>query len=155
MHATFRMFRGFNASQILRQTALWGAALVAVCLVSCGSAPAPKERKGRIIALTDQILSTGGTDTVRFGRLGSGEIAVLQLWLENKASKPVAITSYDRTCGCTTLEFDNQPIKPGDAKRITLTFDSRGEYGWQLKVLDIKLAGAAEPLRIFVEADVK
>ena len=49
---------------------------LAALAVGCGTSPRAVERKGRIISLTDSILTTGGTDTVRFGRLGSGEIAV-------------------------------------------------------------------------------
>ena len=128
---------------------------LAALAVGCGTSPRAVERKGRIISLTDSILTTGGTDTVRFGRLGSGEIAVLRLWLANDASRPVAVASYRRSCGCTTLEFDAQPIAPGDARQVTLTFDSRGERGWQLKALDITLAGGQRPLRLFVEADIK
>lgn len=124
-------------------------------VASCGSQPATRERKGRIITLSDEILAAGGTDTVRFGRMRSGEIAVLRLWLANEASKPVAVVSYDRSCGCTTLEFDTQPITPGDARQVTLSFDSRGEKGWQLRTLDVRMAGAARPLRLFVEADVE
>ena len=120
---------------------------LAALAVGCGTSPRAVERKGRIISLTDSILTTGGTDTVRFGRLGSGEIAVLR--------RPVAVASYRRSCGCTTLEFDAQPIAPGDARQVTLTFDSRGERGWQLKALDITLAGGQRPLRLFVEADIK
>ena len=129
--------------------------LLAAALAACGARQVKTERKGRIITLTDTILDTGGTDTVRFGRLGSGEIAVLRLWLANDASRPVAVASYRRSCGCTTLEFDAQPIAPGDARQVTLTFDSRGERGWQLKALDITLAGGQRPLRLFVEADIK
>ena len=129
--------------------------LLAASLAACGARQVKTERKGRIITLTDTILDTGGTDTVRFGRLGSGEIAVLRLWLANDASRPVAVASYRRSCGCTTLEFDAQPIAPGDARQVTLTFDSRGERGWQLKALDITLAGGQRPLRLFVEADIK
>ena len=92
---------------------------------------------------------------MRFGRLGSGEIAQLRIWLANDASHPVAVASYRRSCGCTSLEFDSQPIAPGDARQVTLTFDSRGEWGWQLKTLDISLAGAQQPLRLLVEADIK
>ena len=126
--------------------------VLAALAAGCGTRPRAVERKGRIISLTDSILTTGGTDTVR---LGSGEIAVLRLWLANDASRPVAVASYRRSCGCTTLEFDSQPIAPGDAQQVTLTFDSRGEWGWQLKTLDIALAGGAKPLRLLVEADVE
>ena len=129
--------------------------LLAAALAACGARQVKTERKGRIITLTDTILDTGGTDTVRFGRLHSGEIAQLRLWLANETSGPVVIAKYGRSCGCTTLEFDAQPIAPGDARQVTLTFDSRGERGWQLKALDITLAGGQRPLRLFVEADIK
>lgn len=127
----------------------------ALLTTACGSRPAGTERKGRIIALTDAMLDAGGTDTVRFGRMGSGEIAVLKLWLANDSSRPVIITSYDRSCGCTTLEYDAEPIAPGGAQRLGLRFDSRGERGWQLKTVDIRLSGARRPLRLVVEAEVE
>ncbi|MEI3553308.1 MAG: hypothetical protein V8Q54_00565 [Alistipes senegalensis] len=47
----------------------------ALLTAACGTRPQTTERKGRIIALTDSVLTAGNTDTVRFGRLGSGEIA--------------------------------------------------------------------------------
>ena len=74
----------------------------ALLTAACGTRPQTTERKGRIIALTDSILTAGGTDTVRFGRLGSGEIAQLRIWLANDASRPVAVASYRRSspCGC-------------------------------------------------------
>lgn len=128
---------------------------LAALTAACGTRPGTTERKGRIISLTDSILVTGGTDTVRFGHLGSGEIAVLRLWLANDSHSSVAVTSYRRSCGCTTLEFDSQPIAPGDARQVTLSFDSRGVRGWQLKTVDIVLSGAQKPLRLWVEADVK
>ena len=78
----------------------------ALLTAACGTRPQTTERKGRIIALTDSVLTAGGTDT-------------------------------------------------GDARQVTLTFDSRGEWGWQLKTLDISLAGAQQPLRLLVEADIK
>ena len=129
--------------------------LLALSLTACGARQAKTERKGRIITLTDTILDTGGTDTVRFGRLYSGEIAQLRLWIANEAARPVVITGYDRSCGCTTLEHDSQPITVGDARQVTLTFDTRGEWGWQLRTLDIRFAGAPRPLRLFVEAEVE
>ena len=67
----------------------------ALLTAACGTRPQTTERKGRIIALTDSILTAGGTDTVRFGRLGSGEIAQLRIWLANDASHPVAVAAAD------------------------------------------------------------
>ncbi len=109
----------------------------------------------RIITCTDEKIVNGIPDTVRFGHLHSGEVALLQLQLANQTAKPIVITSYNRSCGCTTLEYDNQPIMPNKTAPLTLYFDSRGEWGWQLKTLDILLAGHSKPLRLFIEAEVE
>lgn len=141
---------------MLRKILVPGLLAAAVCtLPACGNRTPATEHKGPTIALTDSTFTLGGTDTVRFGRMRSGEIAVQRLWIENRSPRPTAIVSYETSCGCTSLEFDPQPIRSGEAQRASLTFDSRGEYGWQLKTLDITLAGAARPLRILVEAEIE
>ena len=70
--------------------------VLAALAAGCGTRPRAVERKGRIISLTDSILTTGGTDTVRFGRLGSGEIAVLRLWLAPWPSPPTGAAADAR-----------------------------------------------------------
>lgn len=114
-----------------------------------------KPFRGRIIAISDSVLMHGSSDTLRFGRLGSGEIAVLRFQLENTSAKPLVILSTQRSCGCISLDHDAQPLAPGQARTLEMTFDSRGEYGWQLKRMDLILSGARKPLRIFVEADIE
>lgn len=126
----------------------------AVFFGACGSSSAPVAPQGRIIALTDSLLENGGRDTVRLGRLHSGEIAVSRLWFENRTSHPLVVVSYERTCGCTSLTFDSEPFVAGAVRAVELTFDSRGEYGWQFKPVDIRFAPAGR-FRLFVEVDVE
>ncbi len=116
---------------------------------------APVEHKGQTISLTDSLRDTGGSDTVRFGRLHSGEIALRRLWMHNTTDRPLLIETYERSCGCTTLEYDRKPIAPGEFSAVNLRFDSRGERGWQLRTIGIRFAGVDEPLRIVVEAEVE
>ncbi|WP_295990439.1 DUF1573 domain-containing protein [uncultured Alistipes sp.] len=129
--------------------------------VACGGGrtapPAPQAlpRGARVVAVTDSLLAAGGCDTLRFGRLRSGEIARKRLWIENRTQRAVALLSYERTCGCTTLGFDSEPLPPGALREVEVTFDSRGEQGWQLKLVELRLAGAARNLRLVVEAEVE
>lgn len=117
--------------------------------------PIAELEKGRIIRLTDRILEAGGSDTVRFGHLHSGEIAVMRLWLANRTEHPLVLSDYRRSCGCTTLEFDTQPILADEAQPVSFTFDSRGEWGWQLKTIDLLFIGTNRPFRLFVEAEIE
>lgn len=115
----------------------------------------PNKGKGSIIHVTDKMIESGGSDTVRFGRLHSGEIAVLSLWIANETEHPIVLSDYRRSCGCTTLELTAQPIPPNRARQLPLTFDSRGEWGWQLKTVDLLFSGSKQTLRLFIEAEVE
>lgn len=128
--------------------------LTAACTSRSGR-PAPAAATGRIIRITEQTLGTGGSDTIRFGHLYSGEIAVQQLQIVNETDRPIVLLEARTSCGCTSLEFDRQPIRAGENRQAELFFDSRGEWGWQLKRMDLQFAGAAAEFRIFVEADVE
>ncbi len=126
-----------------------------LAFASCSSRPAPAVHAGRTITLTDSLLTAGISDTLRIGRLHSGETAVSTLQFINGTSEPVVITSYERSCGCTTLEYDARPLLPGETKQLRVIFDSRGEWGWQFRAISVVLTGREQPLRLFVEADVE
>ena len=117
--------------------------------------PVAAVENDRLFRITEQWLAAGSSDTVRFGRMHSGEIAVLPLWLANETGRPIVPADFRTSCGCATLEYENLPIAPGQARKMMLTFDSRGEWGWQFKRIDLPLAGTEQTLRIFVEAEVE
>ena len=122
---------------------------------ACSQRPAPKAYKGRIIEISDSTLVRGSSDTIRFGKLHSGEIAVMHFRLQNSSTRPIAVTGVDKTCGCTSLEYPQQPLTPTSYEDCSLTFDSRGIRGWQLKVVDLKLSATDRKLRLWVEAHVE
>ncbi len=131
--------------------------VILLLFVACGSQPQPKEATpyGQKIILTDSIARLGGADTIRFGRMHEGEIAAKPLPLVNESATPIVIRQVERTCGCTTLEHENQPLMPGEKRQMVLRFDARGEWGWQLKLLKLYLNEGQEPLRLYVEADIE
>ena len=131
--------------------------VVLLLFVACGSQPQPKEATpyGQKIILTDSIARLGGADTIRFGRMHEGEIAEKPLQLVNESATPIVTRQVERTCGCTTLEHENQPLMPGEKRQMMLRFDARGEWGWQLKLLRLYLNEGSNPLRLYVEADIE
>lgn len=110
---------------------------------------------GEIIPVTGTILHTGGSDTIRFGRMHEGEIATKRIVFDNRSPRSFVVTSYEVSCHCTELTFDNQPVIPGEGLHATVTFDARGERGWQMKLMKVYFSGSREPLRLFIEADVE
>lgn len=131
--------------------------LFVLACTACANRPKKPDAApaGQTIVFSDAILRSGGTDTVRFGYMRSGEIAVKPLILHNTSTRPVVVAECLRSCGCTTLEFDNQPIMPDEKRSAQMTFDTRGLTGWQFKLLEVRFAGGGKPLKIYVEAEVE
>ncbi|MEG0498435.1 MAG: DUF1573 domain-containing protein [Alistipes sp.] len=136
-------------------------ALIALCScgLSCGSGTSSQPQivpyTGQIITISDTTLRTGGVDTVRFGRLFEGEQAAKEVRLRNATTRPIVISGYTRSCGCTTFEFERQPIAPNAESPIRLTFDSQGLRGWQFKLIEVSIANAAAPLKIYVDTEIE
>lgn len=146
----------------LRATAY--ALMLGLLCTACGDAAGKRqaahsdEAAGgafRTIRIGEEFFDKGATDTIRFGRMHSGEIAQLQFRIANQSERPTAIRSYERNCGCTTLEYAQEPFAPGAARQVAISFDSRGTRGWQLKTVEIRLAGGSKPLKLFVEAEIE
>uniref|UniRef100_UPI0040577372 DUF1573 domain-containing protein n=1 Tax=Alistipes sp. TaxID=1872444 RepID=UPI0040577372 len=143
----------------LRFSALFLLLVLLVAGVGCRSvhkAPAEGELpKGRTVVITDSLFSTLATDTLRLGRLRSGEQLQFRFQLRNQSSKPQVILGHEITCGCIALSYENKPIMPNTYLPVELLFDSRGLYGWQLKLFRLRFHQAEQPLLLYVEAEVE
>lgn len=130
--------------------------LPALLLAACGSSARRSggTSAGLVITVDERTLTAGGTDTLRFGRMHEGEIAELHFRLHNATAQPLVLLGCDRSCGCVSLDYEPRPVLPDSAARFTARFDTRGEWGWQLKLLTLRFHGTAATLRLFVEAEV-
>lgn len=132
------------------------AAVVLLAAVSCSQQGVEIAHKtSQTIVLTDSLLECGVSDTLRFGRLHSGEKAVKSFILRNESSSPVVILDTETSCHCTSFDYTRRPLLAGDETEITASFDSSGEWGWQFKLVKFILSGARAPMRIYVEAEVE
>jgi len=59
----------------------------------------------------------------------------------NVSSIPVRIAKTDVPCSCTTLQFDDAPIQPGDTLQVRIAFDGTGRAGTQTKRVQLSFAG--------------
>ena len=122
---------------------------------ACGGQKAATAAAGQVIELTDAMLDRGGVDTLRFGRLHEGEIALRSIVVRNGTEQPAVIVTHERSCGCVDAEYERRPIMPGEESKVEFSFDSRGEYGWQMKLITLRLGGRGVPLKIYIEAEVE
>lgn len=107
------------------------------------------------ITIDNASLLSGASDTLRFGRMRSGEIIAKRIRVENRSDKPLVITHHTVSCGCLSAKYDRKPTQKGESQTLDIEFDSRTMYGLQLKSLVLHLAQMEQPIRIIVEAEVE
>ena len=138
------------------------ATLLLLC-TSCG-ARAPKADKNvtmgsavntQTIAITADDVEQGVADTLRFGKMRSGEIIAKTLRVENRCNRPIVLLRHTTTCGCIKINYDRKPIAPRQSGEIYFEFDSRTLYGWQMKLMEFYFAEKGNPMKIYAEAEVE
>ena len=117
--------------------------------------PPVSVRQTMTIDITDEVLASGATDTLRFGKMQSGDVAVKTISLHNETNKPFVVVRHENSCGCATFKYGRKPVQPGEYVDIECTFDSHGTHGWQMKLVKFYLSGAKSPTKVFIDADVK
>lgn len=70
-----------------------------------------------------------------FGTITQGEKVEHTFTFKNVGGSPLIVTGATASCGCTTPEFSNHPIAPGEEGMIKVVFDSEGQIGKQHKVI--------------------
>lgn len=129
--------------------------LLSSLAAAASAQPPAKIRHIQTIGITGEALAAGISDTLRLGKMHSGEVAVKSVALRNDTDKPFVIVRHENSCGCATFKYGRKPVQPGEYADIECTFDSRGTYGWQMKLAKFHLSGGKNPVRIFIDAEVE
>lgn len=81
-----------------------------------------------------------------------GELLSHVFVITNSGDAPLIISDYKVACPCTRVELPSNPIMPGEAYRMKVTFNSRGKYDWQDRavLLQTNTKKKTEKLRIKV-----
>ncbi len=107
------------------------------------------------ITLTEENFSQSICDTLQLGRMRQGEIIAKAIRLHNATARPVVILREVMSCGCTTVSYSRKPIIPDTSCDITVEFNSQGQMGWQMKLLELYMAERDTPLKIYIDAEVE
>lgn len=123
--------------------------------VACGGGRSVRTEGGAVFDISGELLASRADTTVHLGKIRSGEIIQYDAWLRNTDPRPLVIIGVDTSCGCTSVEYEKQPVAPGKKGKLSFRFDSRGMWGTQIKVLEVRTSVSGEKYRIFVVADVE
>lgn len=72
-----------------------------------------------------------------FGKVIEGEKVSFGFKFKNTGAADLVISQVKTSCGCTAPKFSKEPIKPGEERVITVTFDSKGRKGIQNKTITV------------------
>ena len=56
----------------------------------------------------------------------------------NTGDVPLLLLDYKVACSCTKIVLPKKPILPGETYRLKLTFDTKGKYYFQDRIIYIK-----------------
>jgi len=68
-----------------------------------------------------------------FGNAQTGEVLVNTFYFKNTGKSDLIISDVSTSCGCTVSSYTDKPVPPGGEGSITLTFDTKGRTGHQVK----------------------
>ncbi len=76
--------------------------------------------------------------TFKFDDVTEGPVLKHDFIIENTGKVPLVISSYQVTCDCTSAEFPDKPILPGEKGVITVSFKTKGTYYYQDRTVEFK-----------------
>jgi|TARA_R110000737_G_scaffold327696_2_gene342103 hypothetical protein len=85
------------------------------------------------------------SDSKDFGDIKQGDKVENVFKFTNTGNQPLIISNVAATCGCTVPSWPKEPIAPGKAAEIKVSFNSAGKMGKQNSVVRI-YSNASEPI---------
>lgn len=73
--------------------------------------------------------------TVRFPKTIEGEKLNYRFTIKNNGDAPLTIYGFEAECTCTDVHLPNLPIQPNETAFIEVSFDTRGKYFYQDRVI--------------------
>jgi Protein of unknown function (DUF1573) len=71
----------------------------------------------------------------KFPKTYEGTLLTHNYIVTNTGEAPLVISSYNVSCSCTTVDIPKEPILPGDSYSIKVTFDTKGKYYFQDRLI--------------------
>jgi hypothetical protein len=82
-----------------------------------------------------------------FGKIPQGKPVYTYFDIVNTGSEALKLDNVQASCGCTTPEWDHEPIAPGATGKIKVGYNAAGE-GYFEKMITITYGGSSKQLKI-------
>ena len=92
-------------------------------VTTTGAAPKPVNKNAPKFLFMDK------NNTYDFGKVPEGPVAEHVFEFKNVGKEPLIISNCNASCGCTTPEWNKEPILPGKKGKITVRYNTQGRVG--------------------------
>lgn len=89
-----------------------------------------------------------------FGEIVEGEQATHVFTFRNVGTMPLTLTDVRPSCGCTSPDWTQDPVAPGESGEITVVYDSKGRPGPFKKTIAVRSDGTPGYLRLYIDGNV-
>ena len=127
--------------------------LAAAALTGCGCSQTSATPDATQPTLADNACIIADTTFLNIGEVGYADILSLGSRLSNRGSKTVNIATVDTDCSCITAVPEREDIAPGESVKLNIEFDTRGNFGRQYHLIDIKTDNG-QNIKICIFADI-
>lgn len=129
----------------LKWLALFLTFTALTALVACNSQAGKSAANGNKSTDSTAVSATKGSvpvmtfeeDTHDFGKLTEGEKVTYAFKFKNTGKSVLLISNVSTSCGCTVTSYPKQPVQPGQAATIDVSFNSEGKQGFQSKSISV------------------
>ena len=151
--------------RILVILAIIAPLLIGLALVLCITEPNADNNTSEAVSNIEKATSEVGiidieylgTDVceiiVDFGNVPRSSTTTKKIRITNKSNNVLVFTDYSTQCRCMWLNFDREPIAVEDSIDITLSFDSRGEWGSVGNYMEITTS-QDKPIVVWIGAEI-
>lgn len=92
-----------------------------------------------------------------FGTVKKGDVVKLDYMIRNAGTEPLLIHEAEVACSCTSVDYPQQPILPGQSATVTVTFNTKTVYERQDRIVYLHSNDPRSPSKIrfkgFVQKD--
>ena len=104
-------------------------------------------------ALTAQDIAWLGPTEHDFGEFKRYDMQQVDFEFQNNTDEPIVVDNVRAACGCTSPNWSEEPILPGEKGKITVEYDAR-KLGYFYKKVKVYFSGIRKGHKLYVEGDV-
>jgi hypothetical protein len=90
-----------------------------------------------------------------FGKIQEGTMANYEFTFTNTGKAPLVLSNVQPSCGCTTPEWNKEPIMPGAKGVIKASFNSYGRPGTFQKYITVKSNASNSEVTLTIKGTVE